>query len=751
MNTLTERSMRAASPASSPRHSNSFDMLLPAVRGTLEEIDLRTMGRTIWRWRGLVAAATFITCIVAVIIMQSLTPVYTATTQVAIGLRQSQAVNLPEVLSTLKGDAETITTEIGVIRSRKLAQKAIVQLGLDSTSDFNPQPGPLQRAAAQVRAWLASLPSPLDEMFPLSEELAPDPERRMARMVDLFLDKLKVNGDGKSRIVTIAFQATDPRLASQVANTLADFYIVSQLDAKFDATRRANEWLADRLSALRQETVASEDAVEQFRRTNGLIRGPQSTIAAQEVSQVANDLVAARAKRIDAQSRIAQLRGDPNAVPEVLANPLIQKLREQEADAGRRAADLLEHYGDKHPRVIAVRGELNDIRRGIRAEIGKIIEGLRNEAATQQSREASLSAALDKLKGDVSKSNAAEVQLRDLERTAQANRTLYENFLARFKETQSQENFQQPDADVISAAAVPLDPSFPQKAPLLIISLLTGLALGALLALIVESRDVGVRSMEQVKRLLGLNPLGLVPTSRGWRGQGPEADILHRPTSTYAEAIRTVHTNLMLTDVDQRARVVLVTSSLPGEGKSTTVASLAQMAARYGQKVVALDCDLRRPRLHRIWGVNDEAPGVADWLLQRRDMEEIINPTHPSGAHLIPAGNLPSVPPNLLNSDRFQKLLRSLREHYDMVILDSAPVLSIADTRALAALADKTVFCVGWRSTPRKVAASALESLLDTKADVAGAVLTRVNVKSHAKDGFADSVYYSGKLKAYYH
>lgn len=754
MSAFEVKSTAEMSPLRKRRSGGGLDVI-SNVRPALEEIDLRNLWRTIWRWRALVASTVVIAIVAAIVTVNSLTPIYTASTQVAIGQRQDQVLNLPDILTNLKGDAETINTEIGVIRSRNLALKTVVKLGLDSNPEFNPEPGVLDR----VKDWIADFLPPLPEWLagPPSEPPAPEEEAHLVRVIDKFLDKLKVSSDGKSRIVTISFQSADPRLAAQVANTLADFYIVSQLDAKFEAARRANEWLSDRLTGLREETLAAEDAVEQFRREHGIVRGETSTIMTQEVSQVANDLVAARAARIEAQSRLSQVRSstqgdnpDWNAVPEVLSNPLIQALRQQEADAVRRAGDLLEQYGEKHPRVINVRAEIREIRAKIQAEVGKIITGLRNELARQQAREASLQAMLDQLKGEASQSNIAQVQLRDLERTAEAARTLYENFLQRFKETQSQENFQQPDADIISRAVTPLEPTFPQKTVFVILSALAGILVGALLALIFENLDVGIRSTDQVRRLLKVEPIGLVPATKGSKGgAGPVTDILERPASAFAEAVRTVHTNLLLADVDNRARTVLVTSALPGEGKSTLAASLAQMAARYGRRVIVVDCDLRRPRLHRIWGVPQE-PGVANWLLHEKELNEIYNDKHPSGAHIIPAGRLPSTPPNLLGSDRFSKMLHALRNHYDLVILDSAPVLAVADTRALAAFADKTLFVVHWAQTPRKVAAEALDCLHGAGADIAGAIIMRVDVKAHAKDGFSDSVLYAGKLKEYY-
>ncbi len=258
--------------------------------------------------------------------------------------------------------------------------------------------------------------------------------------------------------------------------------------------------------------------------------------------------------------------------------------------------------------------------------------------------------------------------------------------------------------------------------------------------------------MDQVRSALKVHPLGMVPAVGGLRrvtGSRPEQEVLDRPLSAYAEAIRGIHTNLMLSDVDRRPRVVLVTSALPGEGKSTMAMSLAQTVARYGQRVIVIDGDLRRPAVHRLAGVS-QRPGLIEWLINRNALEEVIYSAGPGGVDVIPAGDQLQVPPNLLSSDRFRQLLRGLMERYDMVILDSAPVLAVADTRVLATLAEQTLFVVRWASTSHRVAASALRQLFEAGAQVAGVALMAVDVKAHAKDGFSDSVLYAGRLREYY-
>jgi succinoglycan biosynthesis transport protein ExoP len=742
---------------------------------TLENIDLRNMWRAIWRWRMLVLWTTLALTALAIFVIYRLTPQYTASAQVLVGLQQVKLGTIQDILSDLKGDDEMVATEIGIMRSRKLAEKTVTKLNLDNNPEFNPS----LRSPGLFANLLSSqhlIPQSWVAWFSRSDENDTDnasDSRNMAKIIDTFADKLKATSDGRSRIITVSFQSENPITAAQVANTLADAYIVERLDAKFEATKRANIWLADRLTTLRQEVQVTEDAVEKFRNDNGLLRSlnPQQTgaqgmtLTQQQMAQVSTDAITAHTKYLEAQSRLAQLqrsgvtRGGTNVdaaikdnnILEVMQSPVIQALRAQEADAQRRGADLAAQYGDKHPKMVNVRAEIAEIRSKIQTEVNRVVDQLRNEVATQQAREQSLNQLLAKMKVDAARNDIAEVQLRDLERQAQANRALYENFLTQFKQTQSQDSFQQPDADIISHPPVPTLPSFPQKAVLILLSALTSFIIGILVALVCQNLDVAIRSMDQVRSLLKVHPLGMVPALGGIRrpGNKPESEVLDRPLSAYAEAIRGIHTNLMLSDVDTRPRVVLVTSALPGEGKSTLAMSLAQMVARYGQRVIVIDGDLRRPAVHRLAGVS-QRPGLVEWLLNRNALEEVIYSTGPGGIDVIPAGDQPQLPPNLLSSDRFRQLLRGLMERYDMVILDSAPVLAVSDTRILSTLAEKTLFVVRWASTSHKVAASALRQLYEANAQVAGVALMAVDVKAHAKDGFTDSVLYSGRLREYY-
>ena len=580
----------------------------------LSDIDLRGLGRTIWRWRAMVIWTTLALTAMSVVIIQHLTPLYTASGQVLVGVEQVKVAKIEDLAQGTDTQSERVATEIGVIRARDMAVRVISKLGLENDPEFNTAlrsptviQGWLESQSIIPQNWLVAIGAIPDLSKPI------DPGATASKTVDNFMEKLKVTNDGQSRIINISFESRNPDTAAQVVNALADAYIVARLDQKFDAAKRANVWLSSRVDSLRQEVLTSEDAVEKFRAANGLERAKDFDLADRgdvaglgrsdhRPHQAARGAVAARAhpaigRRAERHARRLARRGAAIAGHPGTSRPRRPTPRAVSPTSPRNSATSIRASSRRGP-------SCQDLRAKIKSETGKVVESLRQEAASQQAREAGLDGMLDGIKQQSAKSSIADVQLRDLERQAEANRTLYENFLNQFKLTSAQDQFQQPDASIISRAEMPREPSFPQKGALILLSGLASLTLGVFLALLAQYLDVGVRSMEQVKTLLHVYPLGMVPAPQGLVKGKLAREIIDHPMSGYSEAVRTVHTNLMLSDVDQRPRVVLVTSSLPGEGKSTLSVSLAELAARYGQKVCIIDADLRRPTIHRLAGAS---------------------------------------------------------------------------------------------------------------------------------------------------
>ena len=412
---------------------------------------------------------------------------------------------------------------------------------------------------------------------------------------------------------------------------------------------------------------------------------------------------------------------------------------------------LLVSYGERHPKIITARAEVGEIREQIEIGIGNITLGLHNEIVVAEARKDGLNERLTELKSEVALLNRTGVQLRALEREADANRMLFETFLVRLKETTAQESFQQSDSAILSRADVPESPSFPKKRRLLPLSLLGSVFLGVLLAFAIEKLDRGFRSMEQVEQMTGVAPLGLIPLLKGLGNPSdtPSAYILKNPGSAFGEAIRSLATSLLLAEIGTRHKVILITSATVKEGKSSVTTSLARSQASLGKKVVIVDCDLRRPTVNKVFGFQSK-PGLVEVISGEVSFDEAMQKDPKSGAHVLVAGAPPQSPPELLGSAKMKKFLKTLSRHYDLVILDSAPVMAVSDTRLLASLADKTVFLIRWADTPREVANAALQQISDAGGDVLGVMLSLVDVEKHARYGYSDSGSYYGPVEKYY-
>jgi succinoglycan biosynthesis transport protein ExoP len=729
------------------------------------DLDLRELGRKLWRRKNVVLGITALGTVASVLILMQMTPLYTARSTVMVDPRQDKVLNMEAVLSGLPADQETIESEIEVLTSRGLAERVVKKLSLYGDPEFNGRLRP-PTMWSELRAALSPrnlLPAEFLEMIgiatggpPLTEEQILENER--IATIDELIGKMDVRRVGRSRVIGISVKLADAGRAAEVANTVADLYIVEQLEAKFEATRRATEWLNDRLSGLRLEVQRTEQAVEAFRKNSGLVEGKGVTLASQQASELNSQLILSRSRRAEADARLRQVEGlirsssSVDSVAEVLNSPLIQQLRTQEAEIQRRAAELSQEFGEKHPRMINIRAEIANIRTKINAEVNKIVQNLRNEVAVAQAREAALRESLQGLEAKVANLNQSEVQLRALEREAKANRALYETFLGRFKETHEQQEFQKPDARIISHADRPTAPSAPKKGLIAAFAFVLFAALGVAVAFLLESLDKGFRSMEEIEGTTGIPALGLVPALTGLVAlrKEPQDIVLERPNSAFTESVRALHAGILLSNVDNPPRTVLMTSSLPSEGKTSLSLSLTRLVARTGaKKVIIVDCDLRRPLVHRHLGM-DIGPGLVQLLAEEVSMEQALRRDPGSGAWVLTAGGTPANPTDIITSEHFSRLLGTLRTTFDLVVLDSSPVLAVSDSRILSRMADKTIFVVRWAETRREVVRLGLKQIVEAGADLAGVVLSMVNVKKHSRYGYGDSGYYYGRYRKYY-
>lgn len=727
------------------------------------ELSLLKFFHTLWLRKRLLMIVTFSLSILAILSIYQLVPRYTATTQLLIGINSAKVVDIEQVITgNFKGDS-AVLGEMEVLKSRELAHKIISTLYLDQYAEFNPalrKPGFFSQFSLKnllPESWLEA--AGLKKIDTRSEE--EKEEARLTGLTNSFLGKLKVSQVKRSQVINIGFESEDPKLAAKIANEVADKYIVGQLQAKFDATKKATSWLNGQLGELREKVESSERAVEQYRKNHGLLEVKKEVgLSQQQLSEVNSQLFIARAQRAEAEAKYQQVEAiarsgrDIDSVADVLNSSLISSLRQQESQVQRKYSEMLVEFGPRHPRMIQMKAELEDIQAKVQSEVKKIAAGLHNNLEVARARESSLSASLKQMESKTSGSNQAEVELHALEREASANKALFETFLGRFKETASTQGIEQADARVISFAEIPLGASYPKKNLLLMASIAGSLFIAIILVFILEMLNPGVRSPEQIQSLFNMSTLGIVPKVMD-SNVIPHEYLLAKPQSALAEAVNTLRISLSLLNPDAEVKSLLVTSSVPGEGKSTLAVLVARHSASAGQRVVLVDTDLRRPTVGKMFKLKADTLGLTD-LLMNHDLSinDVLVEDPDTGMKILARGKSAFVNPvDLFASQRMKTLIDDLRERFDLVVLDTAPVMAVPDTRILTGLVDKTIFVLNWDSTPKKVVHSALQVLNnDGHSNIAGIVLQKVNLQQYGRYGYGDSGYYYhyGRYSQYY-
>lgn len=725
----------------------------------LVDIDLLAILRTLRKRAGVILGITIgLTALVMVGVFQ-MTPLYTGETLIILDQQKTRVVDAESVMSGLGGDSATVDSQVEILKSRSIARRVVDKLNLVNDPEFNSDLRPASMLNwINPRVWISSLFSKASDAG-LTEE-----EKEAAitdRVVDAVVARTDISRKGLTYVMSLKFTSENPEKAARIANALADTYVVDQLEAKFDATKKANEWLSSRLQTLRQQVEASERAVEIYRDKNGLQNVDGMTINDQQLSELNAQLILAKTDLAEKQAKYQRAKeiigkgGSIESVADVVQSKTISDLRSKEADLARQQADLSSKYGPRHPAILNIDAQRKDIQRQIGREVQRIVGSIQNEAAIAQSRVDALQKSLNDLKGTSNENNQAFIQMRELQREADANKAVYESFLNRYKETSQQGDLQTPDSRVISAATPPLYPSYPRKSLIGAVALVLSGMLGVGVALLLERLDNSLHTSQEVEETLGfahLVSLPLVVNERGSDGKKllPQDYLLTKPLSAYSESLRSLRSALALSNVDNPPKVLLFTSALPNEGKTTTAVSFARAAAASGQRVLLIDCDMRHPSVHKAFGTSAPQNGLVEYLAGRASMEEVLLVDEKSSLNYIPVASGSANPPDVLASQQMQRLLAEARNTYDLVVLDSAPVLPVSDSRVISRQADKTVFVVRWAETPKEAAIGGIRELRHFNADIAGVVLSAVDTTKQAKYGHGDGGYYYKRYSRYY-
>lgn len=691
-----------------------------------QDTDLRTLIALIWRGRWTALGFAGLAGGAAALIMASLPSRFDAEAQILLDTRDRRMVEFQQVVGDLSIDNAVVASEIAVIRSRQLLRQIVVDLRLDETPEFSaPRQGLRDRLAARLRG---VAPEVADRIAP-----ARPPRPPLETAVERLDQALTTSQRGRSYVIGVTVRTGDAALSAEIANALSEAYIDDQLLAKNDATSRASDWLKRRIAELKQQSALADANVEQYRAEQSFGEGQGVAVTDQQLAEINTQLVSAGASRAEAEARheqISRLIADKGetAAANVLSSPLILSLRQQRAEVKRREAELATRYGPKHPQMINVKAELRDIGGAIAAELRKRVATLANDAEVARAREAALTAALSEVEDRSVDLSRASVGLRQLEREADASRRIYEEVLARYKETTEQQDIQQADARVISLAAPAAAPVAPRRGLITGLAAMGGALLGFGLVFLAEVTANTFRTAAEAERALGLRVFARLPIMRGGRRRSRLLSaVKDRPNSAFAEAVRGLRNALLASTAP--SDVVMITSAAPDEGKSSTCLALAQSSAAMGRTAVVVECDFRRPSAAEALGQSRRsgAPDLLDVLKGEATVEEAAQPLAEDGAFALTLRAPAPKAADTLSSQQFRQLIARLGRTYDLVLLDTPPVLAVSDATVIAPIADQVLMLVKWNHTARQAAEACVKALAEAGAAPVGVVLTMVD------------------------
>ncbi len=727
------------------------------------EVDLRSYLRVLSKRKGIIITAFCLILLIVTVQTFSETPIYRATARMVIEKENPNLVSIQEVMAVDSTGNDYYQTQYKIIESRAVARDVIQRLGLDTHPEFQPKDAndPVSRVKGWLREtvgfWKERVMSALNtgetaEIPDSGEENERTPD---TGLVSALIDRITVEPVRNSRLVDVSVEAADRDLAARIANEVVDAYIDRNLETKLRAAKDAVSWLTERIEDERRKVEAAENALLQYKEEQGIITGFSSdaeNITAEKLAQLNNQVVEAESARVEAETRYRQataLDESPemlDAIPEVLSNEIIQEIKKMEMTLYNRMSELSKKYGPKHPKMIAIQSELDELVGRKATEASRVVNSLRNEYRLALARERSLKQALAEQKQESLEMNKKAIQYGVLQRQAESSKHMYELLIKRFKETSLAEEMKTGNIRVIDRAEVPGSPVKPNKPRNLLLAAVLGLMAGIGFAFLLEHLDNTIKLPEEVKEYLDVPYLGPIPqfdTKEG-RMDGMLADMItvHSPKSTASESFRGIRTGLLFSSVENDPRVILVTSAEPAEGKTLCAANLGVTMAQSGSRVAIIDCDMRRPKMHTVFQINRNA-GVSNIMTGARNLSDVVYSNGIPNLSVIPCGPIPPNPSELLGSKRMAEFIEELKGSYERVIIDSPPLTAVTDSAVLAQVCDGVVVVVRAGVTTRHAVQNAVSQLKGLNVRILGALLNGVSTRR-------DSYYYQYYYYYYY-
>jgi exopolysaccharide transport family protein len=703
------------------------------IPGQTQETHIYDYLRTLYKWRR-IAIVCFI-IIVGTVAVASLvmTPVYRATTRILIEREAPKVLNMQELLPIDMVSTDFYQTQYKILQSRSLALRVIQALNLSENPVFSPKK------------------SKKDSMLTKQE--------REARLVTKFVKTLKVDPIRNSRLVDLSFDSTDRQLAADIANMVSKGFIEQNMGWKSETSNEAKDFLTKQIEEQKKTLEESEQALQNYKEKYGIVQltplagdKEKENIAMQKLGGLTGRLVDEQSKRVEVEARHREVhdllaKGTPlESIPQVMDNYLIMRLKENEARLSTQMSELSQKFGEKHPRMVQLKSELESNRQKIRQEAQNVLTSIKNELAIARAREANARNAVEGQKAETQKLSERSIQYSVLLREVEKNRELYENLLKRLKETSVASELGTTNVRILDRAEVPRSPARPKPVQNILLSIVVGLFMGCGLAFFFEYMDNTIKTPDDIEKYVGSPCLALIPTVNFSEesGQGvssPEIIVHHKPKSTVAEGFRSLRTAVLFSSPDNPPKTILVTSFIPKEGKTFITANLALVIAYAGESVLLIDADMRKPQLHKMFDLENRK-GLSNVIMGEEP------PIHKSILHekldVMTCGPVPPNPAEILGSKRMAEFMEQMKGRYDKVVIDTPPISSVTDAVVLSRLADSIIYVVHGGMTTRETAMHGSKIMRDVDAKVIGAVLNNIDIGR-------ENYYYSHYYHYYYH
>ncbi|NVK45149.1 MAG: polysaccharide biosynthesis tyrosine autokinase [Rhodobacteraceae bacterium] len=665
-------------------------------------LDLGAMLRTLWRKKlWILASVILATALGAFYAYKVVVPKYRATSVVLLDTAQDQLVDLGAVLPSLGSESEAINTEVEVLKSRRLLERVVTAADLTQDPEFNGALRPLS-FKARFKNFVTGATRP-----------TPTQEQQVTGAVNALLARISVRNLPKTYILQITLETENAAKSAMLADTMAEQYILYQMDVKFEATRDASEWLTSRVADLQIELEQAEARLAEFSSNSEVVSIETVQALERQLKELRDRLQTMRASLVTDTEQLNALENAQDATPE-----------EKIALAG-------------DPRLETIFRE-NGAGPAFDARFRQILNLADIQVQRSQTQIEALMTSINAREADIARQSDELIQLQQLTREAEASRLLYEYFLSRLKETSAQEGIQRADSRILSNAVLPTFPSEPRKTLILAMSIMLGGLIGIAGVLLWEMRKNGYRLPEELEEDTGLPVMGqlpLLPTSN--RREALEY-LSMKPTSSAAEAVRNLRTSILLSSMDKTPKVIMLSSALPGEGKTTVSFALAQNFVGLGKKVLLIEGDIRRRVFSQYLDVKD-AKGMMSVLSGETTLTDAAIHDPVLGADILISEQTDANAADILSSQQFKTFLETAREAYDIVIIDTPPVLVVPDARVVAQLVDTLLFTVHWDKTSKTQLANALRMFDTVGVRINGLVLNQIDPKGMREYGYGDS------------